>query len=240
MTTLNQYVIIVAGGSGTRFGACLPKQFVILHGRPILMHTVERFSQALPGARMIIVLPHEQFNTWHELCTQYNFCIEHSIVSGGSTRYHSVLNALQTISLEPMATNAVIGIHDGVRPLLSVDLIRRCYADAAQWGSAVPAVEVTDTVRLLQDGGECSSMLPRAQLRAVQTPQVFAAQALLKAYQAPYQDLFTDDASVYQAMHKHVRLVPGETSNIKITTPTDLYLAECIFNSQLAQLQKDT
>lgn len=217
--------IIVAGGSGTRFGAQLPKQFLDLGGKPILMRTIEVFELALIDSDhdIIVTLPEEQMGLWHDLCREHGFTVPHRVVPGGKTRWHSVKNAIDSIS--DLAGVDVIAVHDGVRPLASDELIDRCLTTARRQGSAIPVVSLNDSVRQMDaDGG--SRALDRSSLRAVQTPQVFDARLLIEAYRQPYDPTFTDDASVVERHGHDVTLVDGDPVNLKITRPMDLALAE--------------
>ena len=222
--------IIVAGGSGTRFGASMPKQFLALMGKPVLMHTIEAFGKNRDGSfddkshmEIIVTLPEEQMGLWHDLCREHGFTVPHRVVPGGKTRWHSVKNALDSIS--DFAGVDVIAVHDGVRPLASDELIDRCLTTARRQGSAIPVVPLNDSVRQMDaDGG--SRALDRSSLRAVQTPQVFDARLLIEAYRQPYDPTFTDDASVVERHGHDVTLVDGDPVNLKITRPMDLALAE--------------
>ena len=226
--------IIVAGGSGTRFGASMPKQFLALMGKPILMHTIEAFGKNRDGSfddkshmEIIVTLPEEQMGLWHDLCREHGFTVPHRVVPGGKTRWHSVKNALDSIS--DLARVDVIAVHDGVRPLASAQLIDRCLTIARRQGSAIPVVPLNDSVRQMDaDGG--SRALDRSSLRAVQTPQVFDARLLIEAYRQPYDPTFTDDASVVERHGHDVTLVDGDPVNLKITRPMDLALAEYLLN----------
>ena len=217
--------LIVAGGSGTRFGAQVPKQFLNLQGIPVLMHTVRAFDQALEndGHEIIVTLPADQFGLWRDLCHRHSFAVQHRVVAGGETRWHSVKNALD--SIVDCADVDVIAVHDGVRPMASIDLIRRSLDTARRYGSAIPVVMLNDSVRQIDANGE-SCALDRSSLRAVQTPQVFDALLLMDAYRQPFDSTFTDDASVVERAGHQVTLVDGDPANIKITRPMDLVLAE--------------
>ncbi len=220
--------IIVAGGSGTRFGAQMPKQFLELGGKPILMRTIEAFEEALTGVdhELLVTLPAIQMKLWRDLCTRYGCAVPHRVVAGGETRWHSVKNALDTLGDGDDLD--VIAVHDGVRPLVSVDLIA-CICDRARHcGSAIPVVPLNDSVR--QVDGEESHALDRSSLRAVQTPQAFEARLLLAAYRQDFDSTFTDDASVVERYGHSVTLVEGEPHNLKITRPMDLALAEYLLN----------
>lgn len=217
--------IIVAGGSGTRFGAALPKQFLELGGKPVLMRTIEAFGEKRDGSfDVIVTLPANQMELWRSLCEKYAFTVPHCVVPGGETRWHSVKNALDSID-NPVDVD-LIAVHDGVRPLVTADLICRCLKTACQCGSAIPVVMLNDSVR--QVGEQGNHALDRSTLRAVQTPQVFNAQLLIEAYQQPYDPTFTDDASVVERNGHSVTLVEGDSKNLKITRPMDLALAEML------------
>lgn len=218
--TSKHTILIVAGGRGTRMGGPQPKQFLELAGRPVLMHTLEVFDRWDASARLIVVLPEDQIDTWKRLCEAHVFGRIHRVVAGGETRFHSVRNGLGAV-----ASNGLIAVHDGVRPLVAPSVIAACFATAADGGAAVPVVPVVESVREVDaDGG--SRPVDRARLRVVQTPQVFRADVLRAAYRLPYDPRFTDDASVVEASGMAVRLVPGNRENIKLTTPMDLLLAE--------------
>ena len=218
--TSKHTILIVAGGRGTRMGGPQPKQFLQLAGRPVLMHTLEAFDRWDASARLIVVLPEDQINTWKRLCEAHVFGRTHHVVAGGETRFHSVRNGLGAV-----ASNGLIAVHDGVRPLVAPSVIAACFAAAADGGAAVPVVPVVESVREVDaDGG--SRPVDRTRLRVVQTPQVFRADVLRAAYRLPYDPRFTDDASVVEASGVAVRLVPGNRENIKLTTPMDLLLAE--------------
>ena len=220
--------IIVAGGSGTRFGAQMPKQFLELGGKPILMRTIEAFvgNERDCSLDVIVTLPADQFELWQQLCERHSFSVPHHIVAGGDSRWHSVKNALD--SIVDAADVDVIAVHDGVRPLVTAALIKRALDTARLHGSAIPVVTLNDSVRQLD--GETSHALNRSSLRAVQTPQVFEAGLLMDAYRQPFDALFTDDASVVERMGHSVALVEGDPQNLKITRPMDLALAEYLLN----------
>lgn len=220
--------IIVAGGSGTRFGAEVPKQFLELGGRPILMRTIEVFGENGDGSfDVIVTLPQGQMELWQQLCREYGFEVPHRVVAGGETRWHSVKNALDSIG--DISDVDVIAVHDGVRPLVSVDLIGRVLEAARRDGAAIPVVMLNDSVR--QVDGNASHALDRSTLRAVQTPQAFDPRLLLDAYSLPFETTFTDDASVVERYGHGVTLVEGDPMNLKITRPMDLALAENLLNT---------
>ena len=220
--------IIVAGGSGTRFGAELPKQFLELGGKPILMRSIEAFANSgnCP-VDVIVTLPSDQMDLWQRLCDRYGFDVPHRVVPGGETRWHSVKHALD--SMGDVNEVDIIAVHDGVRPMVTADVICRTIAAARRDGAAVPVVALNDSVR--QVVGEASHALDRSTLRAVQTPQAFDARLLLDAYSLPYQTTFTDDASVVEQLGHPITLVEGDPHNLKITRPMDLALAEYLLNS---------
>ncbi len=228
-------VIIVAGGKGLRMGSDLPKQFLPIGGRPVLMHTLEAFERAISGIRIVLVLPHDQQDFWRDLCRQHAFTLPHTIVDGGETRFHSVKNGLRSLSPAPVREGSLVAVHDGVRPFVSVDVIRRCFEAAREHAAVVPVVPVVETVRQLlpsHTGEGVSATIDRSKLRLVQTPQVFTHSLLLQAYKQPYCDTFTDDASVVEALGHPVTLVDGNRENIKITTPFDLIIAEALLKAE--------
>ena len=218
-------IVIVAGGSGTRFGAQLPKQFLELGGKPILMRSIEAFGDG--SFDVIVTLPVDQIDLWRQFCQQYAFAVPHRVVPGGETRWHSVKNALDSIG-DPDEVD-VIAVHDGVRPLATVDLINRTLETARRCGSAIPVVPLNDSVRQVEDDG-MSHALDRSSLRAVQTPQVFDARLLMESYKQPFDPTFTDDASVVERGGHDVTLVEGDPRNLKITRPMDLALAEYLLS----------
>lgn len=227
------YVIIVAGGKGLRMGTDIPKQFLPVEGVPILMRTVSRFREYSGSLQIIVVLPKAQHDNWSRLCADYGFTVEHTVAEGGATRFHSVKNGL---ALVPDDARGVVGVHDGVRPFPSVDVIAGCYEAARTHGAAIPVTPVVETVRQLAggaavEGDVCdtpSHTVPRDNYRIVQTPQAFDIQLLKQAYRQDYTDMFTDDASVVEAMGKQIALVRGNRENIKITTPFDIIVAGAV------------
>ena len=220
---MNQdYIIIVAGGKGLRMGGDLPKQFVPIGDMPVLMRTLHAFHAAMPELQLILVLPAGQQDYWRQLCSDYGFTLPHQLATGGETRFHSVQNGLLLI---PDAAEGVVGVHDGVRPFVSAEVIRTAYDAARQWGSAVPVVPIVETVRELQSDG-CSSTVDRTRYRLVQTPQTFTIPLLKAAYRQSYMPAFTDDASVVEALGHSIHLTEGNRENIKMTTPSDLHYAE--------------
>ena len=218
---VEKYIIIVAGGKGTRMGGDIPKQFLPLAGSIVLMHTIERMATAEPQATLILALPHDQQGEWKRLCTEYNYTRPHSIVDGGETRFHTVSNALQLVPQD-----ALVAIHDGVRPLVSIDVVRRAFDVALHENAAIPVMPVTESLRCIE--GDSSTAVDRSRYRAVQTPQVFQSTLLKEAYATTYQSGFTDDASVYEFAGHKVTLIEGNRENIKITIPQDIMLAEML------------
>lgn len=221
---MKRYVIIVAGGKGMRMGGDVPKQFRPIGGKPVLMRTIEAFRRVYDDIQVILVLPHDQQAYWARLCQEYDFGIPFLTADGGDSRFHSVRNGL---ALVPDEAEGLVGVHDGVRPFVSEDTIRRCYEAAWEQGAAIPVVPVVETVRQILPEGD-SFTVDRDQFRLVQTPQVFTVGVLKKAYLQPYQREFTDDASVVEEMGHTVVLVEGNRGNIKLTTPDDLKLAEVL------------
>lgn len=218
------YIIIVAGGKGLRMGAELPKQFLPVGGRPVLMRTIERFRKYSADLNIILVLPHSQQEFWRSLCREYAFNIEHTVVDGGATRFLSSKNGLAAV---PDDAQGVVGIHDGVRPFVSVEVIDRCFETARRYGAALPVMPVTDTLRYVGDAGH---NVQRSDYRSVQTPQTFSIPLIKKAFDVPDSDAFTDDASVAEAAGMAVTMVEGNRENIKLTTPYDLKVAEWMAN----------
>lgn len=218
------YIIIVAGGKGLRMGGDIPKQFLPVGGIPVLMRTMMRFHEYSPELQIILVLPKTQQEYWNSLCRQHQFNIPYMLADGGKTRFHSVQNGL---ALVPYDTDGVVGVHDGVRPFVSVETIARCYDEARQSGAVVPVIPVVETVRHLDADG-VSHTVPRDEYRLVQTPQCFSIQLLKAANEQPYNDGFTDDASVVESFGHEIRLVEGNRENIKLTTPGDMKMAEML------------
>ena len=222
-----RYAIIVAGGSGQRMGADRPKQFLLLRGEPVLLHTLRRFAEpALGVAHTVVVLPFDQLDFWRQLCAEYHITLPHTLVVGGATRWASVKAGLAALPAEAPA-GALVAVHDGVRPLITLAVIEAAYVAAAAHGAAAVAVPPKDSVRLLGAAG--SSPLDRRRLRLMQTPQTFDLALLRRAYRLPELPTFTDDASVVDDLHP-VQLVEGDYRNLKITTPEDLLLAEALLS----------
>lgn len=214
------YIIIVAGGKGLRMGTDIPKQFLPIGGKPVLMRTLERFREYSKELQIILVLPKAQQDYWHQLCEEYHFNVKYMLADGGETRFHSVQNGL---ALVPDNAEGVVGVHDGVRPFPSVDVICNCYKAAQEKKAVIPVIPVVETLRHITEGTK-----PRGEYRLVQTPQCFDIQLLKAANKQPYNDGFTDDASVVEAFGFDVTLVEGNRENIKITTPFDMTIAEAL------------
>ena len=210
--------IIVAGGTGTRMNAAIPKQFLLLRGKPILMHTLEKFRRA---NEIILVLPESQTEQWKSLVMQHAFNIPHHIVHGGNTRYLSVKKGLAAVHQE-----GIVAIHDGVRPLVSTELINRCYEDAIKYGNSIPVISVPESVRSLQE--ESSTAEDRSRFVLVQTPQCFHTALIKKAYSGEYSPKYTDDASVLESAGIPIHLTEGERWNIKITFKEDMKVADAL------------
>jgi 2-C-methyl-D-erythritol 4-phosphate cytidylyltransferase len=240
------YVIIVAGGKGLRMGSDIPKQFLPIGGKPVLMRTIERFREYSSDLQIILVLPEAQQDYWKELCKEYEFPLPATtplpqsgetgrgpywLANGGETRFHSVQNGLALI---PDDAEGVVGVHDGVRPFPNIEVIRNCYETARTAKAVIPVIPVVETVRHLENEG--STTVPRGEYRLVQTPQTFDIQLLMAANRQPYNDGFTDDASVVESYGYAITLVEGNRENIKITTPYDITVAEAILSSHPSPL----
>jgi 2-C-methyl-D-erythritol 4-phosphate cytidylyltransferase len=215
---MNRYAVIVAAGSGMRMGAPIPKQFLEVGGRPILMHTLNRFVAFDASIRLVVVLHPDYIEFWRSLCEKHDYSVPHSIVSGGSERFYSVQKAIQSLV---DTEEAIVGIHDAVRPMVSVATLERCYATAQETGSAVPCVSVNDSMRIVDADGNRS--INRSSLRIIQTPQCFRLNLLRRAFTQEYNTAFTDDASVVEALGESIELVEGNRENIKVTTPEDMH-----------------
>lgn len=235
----------MAGGSGRRCGGQLPKQFRLLDGQPVLARTINLFAEALPGARIVVVLPSEYAAFWRDLAARFDVAA-HTVAEGGAERFHSVRNGLMALPAE----TELIAVQDGVRPLASVEMIRRVAEAAAAAGAAIPVVEPVDSFRetdepdtpaaAAEDPQTPSHIVDRRRLRIVQTPQIFRAGLLRAAYEAPYDAAFTDDASVVERAGHAVRLVAGERTNLKLTTPEDFIVAEALLAAREESEETDT
>ena len=222
---MKRYLIIVAGGKGVRMGGDLPKQFQLLAGKPLVMVTIENLSAMDVTMNIILVLPKDQMELWAELCEKYDFKVPVTVVAGGTTRFHSVQNGLAAID---DADDALVGVHDGVRPFLAVKVFDELFREAAINGAVVPVVPVNDSMRRFIGGQGATEPVARDRYRLVQTPQVFKLSLLRKAYEQLYMENFTDDASVVENLGEQVYIVDGNRENIKITTPFDFVVAKAI------------
>lgn len=222
---MEKYAVIVAGGKGLRMGNAMPKQFLPLAGAPVLTHTLKAFNHAFEDIKIILVLPEDQLSYAQMILREFDERIDLTIVTGGETRYHSVQNGLKAVKEE-----AIVFVHDGVRPMVSTELIQRCHHDALKYGSAIPTVPAIDSMRIVD--GEDSKPVDRTALRIIQTPQTFHSKILLPAFEQEYMDAFTDEATVVEAMGTRVHLTEGERSNIKVTTPEDMHIAEALLKAR--------
>lgn len=204
-------------------GSHIPKQFLDLNSKPILMHTIEKMHQSLAHSEIILALPKSKFNTWEKLCQEHQFKVNHRLVEGGNTRFESVSNALKKVNEQ-----SVIAVHDGVRPLVKKSVVNECMQTAQEKGTAIPVIAIEESLRQKTDIG--SIVVNRDEFLIVQTPQCFSSEVLLKAYQQDYSPSFTDDASVVEAMGINIQLIQGNKENIKITTPEDFKKAQVYIN----------
>lgn len=222
---MRKSVIIVAGGSGTRMGGDIPKQFILLENKPVLMWTLSKFHAYDPAMPLVVVLPESQMAAWKELCLEFGFTIGHRVVSGGETRFHSVKNGLNALE-----DTDLVAVHDGVRPLVSFTTIENCFRQAALSGAAIPVMPLNETLR--KGTGNHSKTVDRSQYHTVQTPQVFKYGLLVKAYSGDWNPAFTDDASVVENAGFQVIMVPGNPENIKITHPEDLLISQALLKTK--------
>lgn len=218
---MNLFAVIVAGGSGKRMGIETPKQFLELAGKPVLMHTIERFKEYDESIEIITVLPENQLRHWAELQKRYGFEIPNTLVKGGAHRFSSVKRGLEFVD-----GPGFVAIHDGVRPLVSVETIKRCFDAAMESGSGIPVISPSDSIRLIENDG--NTPVNRMNVKIIQTPQVFDITLIKKAYRQEYQTAFTDDATVLESTGKKIRLVDGNRENVKITNPEDLFIAQTL------------
>ncbi len=225
---MDNFAIIVAGGTGTRMETETPKQFLLLAGKPLLMHSMEAFFQFDEKITIIVSLHPDYMKQWMHLCAEYDFHIPHFLVPGGSSRFHSVQNALGKVP-----GSGLVAVHDAARPLITVSLIRRIFKAAANRGNAIPCVTVNETVRSMEGGSV--KLLDRSLLRITQTPEVFECSLLKNAYEQPYQPGFTDDGSLLEARGMQVHLVDGDPVNIKITLPGDVEIAEVLLRRRITE-----
>ena len=223
---MRKTVIIVAGGTGARMGGEKPKQFLDLGGRPMIFLSIEAFYNYYKKIEVIVGLQDEYKVYWKNLCSEHSFSIRHKVSPGGDTRFRTVKNALPFVG-----ENSLVAVHDAVRPLVSIDTIERCFQAATIRGTAVPCIEIPDSVRKLED--KKNYPVDRTALRMIQTPQVFQSKILKEAYKLKYTSEFTDDASVVEQAGYTINLVEGNRENIKITTRTDYLMAERMINMQV-------
>jgi len=222
---MKKALVIVAGGSGLRMGGDIPKQYLKLAGTPIIVHVLKKFLHFDPQIEVVVVMAPSHRDYWDRIQESFAWAAGIQLAEGGASRYESVKNGLKKI-----AEDKVVGIHDAVRPLVSQDTLERCYSIALKHGSAIPVIALEDSVRVL-DEEKGSKRIDRAQLRRVQTPQVFLSRQIKQAYEQFHDPSFTDDASVYESMFGQVKLVEGNRENIKITTPADMKIAEALIRS---------
>lgn len=218
-------VIIVAGGAGIRMQSTVPKQFIVINGFPILIHTIKTFFDFDNSIKIVLVLPKNHFNYWKDLCTNFNFNITHNIVIGGEERFFSVKNGLESLN-----NIDFVAIHDGVRPLVDKEVIKSGFELVKNKNAVIPVVPISSSVRIINN--DESRIIDRTKLRIVQTPQIFNFDILKKAYNVDYNTFFTDDASVFENYGQKVFLFDGNTENIKITTKSDLIYAEAVLKNQ--------
>jgi 2-C-methyl-D-erythritol 4-phosphate cytidylyltransferase len=220
---MKKYAVIVAGGSGLRMGTALPKQFLLIHDKPVLWHTLQVFLKSYKDLHIIVVLPAEYYDAGRAICDEIISQNPIQTITGGDSRFHSVQKGLSLVEEQ-----SVIFVHDAVRCLLSPSLIHLCFEEALRFGSAIPCIDSKDSIRISSESGH--KAVKRTDIKLMQTPQTFLSEILLPSYQAVYQEFFTDDASVVEANDHIIHLVEGETNNIKITTPIDLMIAENILD----------
>ncbi len=218
---MKKFAVIVAGGNGLRMGAFIPKQFLLLKGKPLLWYTLNTFLDVYDDMNIVLVLPEEHIERGEEIVALFDNVHRITITKGGSTRYHSVQNGLKLVEQD-----SIVFVHDGVRCLVGKELIKRCYEQAINKGSAIPAVAATDSIRIAE--GEKSVVADRTKVRIIQTPQTFTSDVLLAAFDQAFTEAFTDEATVVEAFGKEVFLCEGDYNNIKITRPVDLLMAEKI------------
>jgi 2-C-methyl-D-erythritol 4-phosphate cytidylyltransferase len=218
---MDLYVVIVAGGTGKRMGGDTPKQFLELAGKPVLMHTIERFRLFSNAIEIITVLPENQLRSWSELQKRYSFDIPHTLVRGGAHRFLSVKRGLEFVN-----SPGLVAIHDGVRPLVKTETIKRCFEEAEKYGNAVPVISPSDSLRLLT--GNSNEPVGKMDIKQIQTPQVFNISLIKRAYRQDYDNSFTDDATVLEKTGERIHLVEGNRENIKITNPEDLFIAQTL------------
>ena len=229
---MKRYLIVVAGGKGTRMGGEMPKQFQLLSGRPLVMVTLEHLNAIDPTMQLILVLPAQHFELWKQLCKEYSFAVPLILAQGGSTRFHSVQNGLAQVD---DIADALVGVHDGVRPFVSRKVLENCFREAWIHGAAIPMLDLQDSLRHIVGGNGVTEVVPRDRYRLVQTPQVFKLSLLRRAYEQRFMESFTDDASVVEALGEQVVGVEGNRENIKLTTPFDLMVAKTLIECWIPQ-----
>ncbi|MFQ5335449.1 MAG: 2-C-methyl-D-erythritol 4-phosphate cytidylyltransferase [Flavobacteriales bacterium] len=222
---MNRWAVIVAGGRGERMKAAVPKQFIPLAGKPLLMHTMEAFHSVEKDIQIILVLPSEHIDAWSARCAAHHFNIPHITASGGATRFHSTCAGMEAVQ-----GHGVVAVHDGVRCLISPGLINRCYTEAEEHGNAVPCVPLKDSIRQVAEDG--NRQADRDAFAAIQTPQCFKTEILKKALEQDYSEEYTDEASCVERLGHSIHLIPGEVRNIKITTEEDLLFAQACLESK--------
>ena len=220
---METFVVIVAGGSGSRMRTNIPKQFLELNGKPILIHTIERLYSISPNSNFILVLPKNQFQYWQDICAKFKFDLDYKLVEGGDSRFQSVKNGLSEIDRK-----SIVAIHDGVRPFVDKNVLENCIKKAKDFGAAIPTLPITDSIRELKENG--SQIRNRNQFVRVQTPQCFQSDIIIESYHQDFDPSFTDDASVVEKNGHKISLVKGNKENIKITTPEDLNIALTFIN----------
>lgn len=221
---MTKYVIIAAGGLGMRMKSPIPKQLLLVNDVPIIIHTINKFQFAIKNIKAIVVLPKDQIDNWEKFCMEHEFQFNHQICAGGETRFHSIKKGLELIE-HP----GLVGIHDAVRPLVSIDLIQNIFEFAEKNGNAIPAIPLNESIRVLDE--KKSKTVDRSKYRIIQTPQCFHSDLLKQAYQQEFSESFTDDASVVEKTGAIINLVDGDINNIKITTQQDLLIAETLIAS---------
>lgn len=221
---MEKIALIVAGGTGNRMSSVIPKQFLVIAGLPVLMHTIKKFWFFENSIRIIVVLPEDHIKYWKKLCREYKFKIKHAIRKGGETRFHSVKNGLRGIK-----PGNLVAIHDGVRPLVSRNTIKRSFTKAGKTGAAIPVIGISESIRFVKGPG--NQTVDRTKYKIVQTPQVFKSELLIKAFRKPFDDSLTDDASVVENIGQKISLVEGNPENIKITNRLDMVVAEAYFKN---------
>jgi 2-C-methyl-D-erythritol 4-phosphate cytidylyltransferase len=221
-----KYSVIVAGGTGNRMNAAMPKQFLPIDGIPVLSYTLETFLSAFDDLQIVLVLPEKYMSDGNAVVAASSSPKRIQIATGGDTRFHSVKNGLKLVT-----ENAIVFVHDAVRCLVTVNLIRRCYESALENGNAIPAIPLTDTVRMETEDG--SVVIDRSKIHIIQTPQTFFSNLLIKAFEQEYDNSFTDEATVAEKFGIKIHLVPGENENIKLTRPIDMLIAEHLLKQRL-------